>query len=448
MATQPIDYAALAKQAGAISSTVDYAALAKQAGAISSTAAPSTDAISNQPKFLSPAGLKSAFYKAVDATANALPGGGATVGGMAGAASAGPLGAIGGAGIGGMAGAAAKHLLRRAAGFEESNNPNAVAQDITKEGAIQGAIQGATDGLSAAAGPLKAAAVGQYERALAPTTKINKAIAEKISPQMVNRGLHGNLDALAAQAKSEASVVKPQLDAAYQAVPNAATQGSGWTVLSDLQNLKGKYIVDGKVANPTAVDAINKVQDVVQQYGPDISPDSLRKLKGIFDDPVAAKGGFAGADLTTQYSVKAQKAAANSIRTILNGASPDVAALNKEISFWLDVQRVTGQSALRRTGQEGGLIATFRPYLTAAGAGMGMTHGPEGGLVGATAAFMAAHAASAMRTPAWRTASAVVKDQFANALARGDVGQVLALSARFGVAAPGMIQTSETQGRQ
>src|SRR5260370_25915155 len=44
MSAQPIDYAALAKQAGAISSTpprppVDYTALAKQAGAISSTPA-------------------------------------------------------------------------------------------------------------------------------------------------------------------------------------------------------------------------------------------------------------------------------------------------------------------------------------------------------------------------------------------------------------------------
>ena len=44
MGAQPIDYTALAKQAGAISSTpppgaVDYAALAKQAGAISSTPA-------------------------------------------------------------------------------------------------------------------------------------------------------------------------------------------------------------------------------------------------------------------------------------------------------------------------------------------------------------------------------------------------------------------------
>lgn len=43
MSTQPIDYAALAKQAGAVSSTpapsgIDYAALAKQAGAISSIA--------------------------------------------------------------------------------------------------------------------------------------------------------------------------------------------------------------------------------------------------------------------------------------------------------------------------------------------------------------------------------------------------------------------------
>src|SRR6185437_12797660 len=89
-----------------------------------------TATISNQPAPGTWPWFKTKFYQAPDATANALPAGGAMVGAVAGAPEGGPIGAVGGAGIGGMAGTAAKHLIRRAAGFEESNDPNAVANDI------------------------------------------------------------------------------------------------------------------------------------------------------------------------------------------------------------------------------------------------------------------------------------------------------------------------------
>jgi hypothetical protein len=448
MADPQVDYDALAKQYGATSSqspTVDYDALAKQYGATSSTA---IHQISAQPKPGTMAWVKQKFYQAVDATANAMPGAGAMIGGAIGAPE-GPIAAIGGAGIGGMAGAGARKIIRNAAGFEQNpQTASQVANDIAKEGVIQGGIQGVTEGIGAAAPVLKNAAVGQYERALSPTTRINKGIAEKIAPQMVQRGLHGNLDALAEQAGEQATALRPQLDAAYQAVPVTATAGSGPKIIDALEQLKAKYVVNGMPAQPAAVKAISDVQDIVKQYGNDISPNSLRQLKQVFDEPVAAKGGFAGADLSTQYGIKAQKAAANSIRSILNEASPDVAMLNKEMSFWLDVQRVTKASAMRKTGQEGGLLKTFEPYMLAAGGAAGMLHGgPQESLASATATFLATHAALAARTPAWRTASAVFKDQFANALARGDVGRVVALSARFGVAAPGVVRDNEQLDR-
>jgi hypothetical protein len=444
---QPIDYAALARQAGAISSTVDYSALAKQAGAISSQAAPSTDVISAQPKPGTMAWAKQKFYQAVDATANALPAAGATIGAVLGAPEGGPIGAVGGAGIGGMAGAAGRQILRRSVGFESPATGNQAAQDIAKQGAIQGTIQGATEGLGRLAPGLKNMAVGQYQRALSPTTKVNKAIAEKIAPQMVKRGLHGNLDALAEQAGDQATALRPQLDAAYQAMPSTATAGAGPKIVNALEQLKAKYVVNGMPAQPAAVNAISGVQDIVKQYGSDISPNSLRQLKQVFDEPVAAKGGFAGADLSTQYGIRAQKAAANSIRSILNEASPDVAALNKEMSFWLDVQRVTKASAMRKTGQEGGLLKTFTPLASAlAGAGgVAVGHSTIGlGVAAGTA--VTSFAAQAMRSPGWRTLSAVAKNQFADALARGDVGQAAAVLGRFGLAVGESQQTSTQNG--
>lgn len=444
--------------------------------------------VSAAPKPFTLPWLKSKFYTAADATADSLPAAGATIGGTIGATGgtlAEPgggslLGAVGGAGIGGMAGSAGKHLIRGILGFDKpgDTSTNDISTDIAKEGATQGGIEALTGGLARIAPWLKGTAVGQYERALAPTTKINKAIAQDIAPKLVQRGVHGSLDSIADQAGEQAANLRPQLNEAYDnlathraglpqelspvvngapASPTSAETaakppvlpGSGTKIVNDLEKLKGKYVVDGQPANPTAVDAISGVQDIVKQYGNDISPNSLRKLKQIFDDPVAAKGGYAGADLTTQYSVKAQKAAANSIRDIVHQASPDIASLDKEISFWLNVQKVAGASALRRTGQEGGLLKSLAPLASAAAGGGALAQLAGGGtahtLEGATGAFLAAHAAAAMRSPAWRTASAVLKDRFADALASGNVGKVLALSARFGVAAPGVIQNPEQQ---
>jgi len=378
-----------------------------------------------------------------EALTEALPGAGATVGGTLGGiagSSVGPLGTVGGAvsgaGIGGMGGEAAKQLLKRLFGFESPKTSEEAASAIGTEGLLQGGIQLVTEGLPFAAGPLKRAATTQYERALAPTTKINKAITKDIVPGLMERGERGSLEALETRAAGEAKALRPKLSAAYGKVPASATAGSGTTIFQDLEALKGKYVVKGQVANPTAVQAIEGVQEVVKQFGADIEPTSLRQLKHIFDEPVAARGGYAGGDLTTAYTLKAQKAAGNSIRKIMHQASPDVAALDKEISFWLNVQRVTSQSGLRRTGQAGGLVKTLAPLATGIAGATGVAaHSATTGIEAGVIATLTGLAAQAVRSPAWRTASAVLKDRFADALARGSIGDVMALSARFGVAA-------------
>lgn len=402
--------------------------------------------ISAQPAPFSLPWLKSKAYVAADKASQLFPAAGATIGGIigAGGGSAAPglgtvLGGAGGAAFGGEAGEAGRQLFRRMLGFESPQTSEEAAWGIAKEGLQQGAIGGAAEALPFLAPMLKRAALGQYTRALAPTTKANKAIAQDIAPEMIQRGVKGSLGSIEEQAASNASGLRPQLDAAYNAMPAQSTAGSGSKVISDLDALKGKYLVQGQVANPAAVKAISDVQDIVRQYGPDVSPNSLRQLKQIFDEPVAAKGGYSGADLATQYAVKSQKAAANSIRNILNQASPDVNALNKEISFWLDVKRVAGASALRRTGQEGGLMKVLTPLGAGAAGGLGFAMGGAHASVEAgSLAALSALAVQIVRSPAWRTASAVYKNQLAEGLASGSVGQVTALAARIGIAAPQM----------
>lgn len=406
--------------------------------------------------------LKEKAYQAADSVLEALPGVGATAGAIGGGlVTGGPSGgsvaipgAIGGATLGGMAGDYVRQIGRRAVGFEAPQTPWEVSKSAMTEGALQGAIQGATEALPFAAGPLRKAATAQYERALAPTTKANKAITQDIVPQLIQRGEYGRLGTLEAKAEGKIAELSPELNQAYTSLQQASPKlpqrsattgrmvkgtegqipGAGRDVMAQLESLKQSYMPGGINAQPQAVKAIEGVQDIIQQYGPNISPTNLRRLRQIFEDPVARAGGFQGADLSTNYTLAAQENASNAIRGILN-KNPNIGELNKEISFWLDVRRVTSESALRTTGQQGGLVRVLSPMATGLAASTtGLQLGAEKGIEAGLATALTTAAYQIARTPAWRTASAVVKDRLAQALASGSVRDVAAIGARFGVA--------------
>lgn len=389
--------------------------------------------------------LKEKLYNVADSLTEGLPAAGATAGAMIGAGTGAAdfgtttvPGAIGGAGIGGMAGEALKQHVRRALGFEVPQTSEEAAKEITKQGVIQGGVQAVTEGLPMLAGPLKSAAVKQYTKALRPLGAENKTIAQEAVPEMIQRGIHGSTEQMEEQAGKQIAGLRPQVNQAYAAVPQGATaaQSPVTNTLKSLEGMKGKYVVDGQVVNPQAVNAINGVQDIIEKHANGISPQSLRKIKQIFDEAVSEAGGYTNADLTTNYSLKAQRESANQIRSMLHKAGPDAAAADKEISFWLDVNQLARAKNLTSTGQEGGLLKTFRPMAAASAGALGLTHSTEGGLAAATSTYVATRLAEAMRTPAWRTASAVAKDRLANALTSGDTRLAIASLARLGATIP------------
>lgn len=418
-----------------------------------------TSSVSNAPKFPSKAWFKSQAYNVADKFTESLPAAGATagaiIGGTAGTGGApGPgtaLGAVGGAGIGGMGGEALRQISRRALGFEAPTTSAEAAKEITKQGIVQGAIQGATEGAGRfLPGPLKAAAVKQYTKALSPTTIENKVIAKDIAPEMIDRGIRGSTEAIQEQAGKEINALRPRVEAAYRGVPvsKTATQSPISNTLNSLEAMKAKYTVDGEIVNPSAVNAIESVQQIIEKHGNGISPQSLRKIKQIFDEAVSEAGGYTTADLSTNYSLKAQKVAANKIRDVLHTAGPDAAMADKEISFWLDVNQVARATNLRRAGQEGGLLKTFTPLAYGAAAGAaGLTHGAEAGLGAGSVTALAGFVAQAMRTPTWRTSSAIIKDRLAEALLRGDVRMSAALLGRLGVTIPATLTKQSQQNR-
>lgn len=397
---------------------------ARQGNQVENTLSKATS-VSAQPKPFSKEWFTQGLWRAGAGAADIAPAAGATVGGLIGSGG-GPLGAVGGAGFGGGGGEAAKQLMRRALGFPDvPQTSGEAAQGIAKEAGLQGLIQGTTELVPPLGGPLSRAAERQYERALGPTTQVNKAITRDISPELIRRGEVGSLPGLEKKAGEEISRLSPQLGAQYA---GTTVKNAGVKVWQDLQALKQTYMPGGVVAQPQAVKAIEGVQDIIRQYGTDISDTNLRRLRQIFEQIPGERGAYSGVDLPTNYTLKAQEQAADSIRGILN-SNPDIGALNKEISFWLDVQRVTRATELRRVGQAGGLVRTLLPLGT--GIAGGLAKGETTGLEAAGVTLLTTLAWDAIRSPAWRTASAVVKDRFAQAIAYGELGQAAALGARL-----------------
>ena len=456
--TQTVDFDALAQKHGGVIAASSLDDLAKKYGgtAVQAQATPPNEfnqtlskatGIRAQPKPFTKEWFKQGLWRAGASTADVAPAAGATIGAMVGS-EGGPAGAIGGAGMGGAGGAGLQQLMRRALGYPNvPQTGGEAAQDITKQGVTQAGIQAATEVLPGLAGPLKRAATTQYERALAPTTQINKEITKDIVPGLLKRGEVGSLEGLEKKATQKIAEINPKLSTAYgKAQGTGPIQDAGTKVIADLEKLKQTYMPQGVVAQPQAVNAIEGLQDIVKQYGPDVSPNTLRRLRQIFEDPVAKAGGYAGKDLSTNYTLAAQQKAADSIRGILNKA-PDIGALNKEISFWLDVQRVTSQSALRRTGQAGGLVKVLSPLAGSVGLATGVaTHSSTAGIEAGVIATLTGLTAQAIRSPLWRTTSAVVKSKIADALARGSVGDLMALTARFGGAAMESKQSPQQSG--
>ena len=399
------------------------------------------------PRALTPAWFKEKFYTAADEGSQGLPAAGATVGayiGATGGAVTAPVtgpgavplsaaGAIGGAGIGGMAGEATRQLVRRGFGFESPGTSRDAANRIAIEGAVQGGVEATTAGMGRMALPLRRLGATQFRRALDPTTLENKAIAEEIAPELMRRGVRGTTESIEKRAGTEIRRLRPNLEGAYATLPRGpvAARSPISKTINELHQLKGRYFVDGEVVNPQAVNAIEGVQQIIEKHGNSISPQSLRRVKQIFDEAVSEAGGYTTNDLTTNYSLKAQKEAANTIRRILHDAHPNVAVLDREMSFWLDVQQVARATNIRRMGQQGGLTRTVALPLVGAAAGA-MIGGGQNEASAAT--VLSAVAFLAVRHPRWRTASAVIKDRMADALARGDVRAVTGLAARIGIA--------------
>lgn len=345
-----------------------------------------------------------------------------------------------------FASGAAGTFLHSVAGIVPFMGP-AVAQRV--EQAQSGDLAGAAGGLAglatpfgirpalkvaaplrnAAASGLRGSAVNQMESALAATTRENKVRAARVAPQMVERGIwNRNLPALEARAAERSDVAGR---AVGEAVDRVADQRADVLPLVErMEQAKAEHLdtndAGGRVViNKPAVEAVQALQDVLMEYGDQISMRSLNKVRQNWDATVQRGKGFTTDDVT-QLKAWAAREGRSVLREELGRASPDIDRVMAEFSFWQNVEDIAHATNERRVGQSGNLTPTI---AGAGGAVLAEALAPGSGIatkLGAAAigGKLAADLRRLLNSPGYKMFTAVQKNRLADALATGDKGTI------------------------
>lgn len=334
-------------------------------------------------------------------------------------------------------------------------------------GGIMGAALPAAGELAdAAASSLRTAASKQVMQALGPTKERFKAVAERLTPEILKRGLRGSRESLVAQA---ADALEQSGDAMDALLTTVGTQPvSVRPVVTALETAKDAFrtsktmsvsealskgyvtLKNGAVAQagnvrplpngmvevlvelePRTIRQLNQLQKVIEDLGPVSSVDQLRAVRQTWDKVVAQAGGYAqrapgaiGMPLKDQSEAFVKREGANAIRKLLADEVPDLAAINKEYSFWKGLDEVVSQT-LKRTEPQRQPIG--RQIAEGVGAAAASSHG-LGSAFGI--AKLAGFANRAFTSPRWRLMSAQYKHDLAEAIVSGEAGKVASLLGR------------------
>lgn len=276
---------------------------------------------------------------------------------------------------------------------------------------------------------LHTSAIKGVEKAINPTRVDTKVRTARIAPEILERRVTAtSLPKLEAKAAEKSAAAGADVDAALTPHANATTSTD--LVTDALEKAKEPYIgtaTNGqKVINdPQRVKAIQKLQDTLTEYGPNISVESMVKLRRNLDQVVEAGKGFT----TPKASVKAWAAreGRSALRDQLSATVPNLDKVNAEYSFWQTLEDVAHATNQRRTGQNGTLLTTISG---GAGAVVGEALGATATTKGLGAILGAKTFASLKRlvdSPGYRLWSAVQKERLADAIAARNVPQVKGL---------------------
>lgn len=258
----------------------------------------------------------------------------------------------------------------------------------------------------------KEKAVKLFTEALAPTTKVTKKEAEKVVPGLIDKGVKGSLQKIETRATKELTETGAKIDEIIEALPEGS-KIKVKPVVDSITDWQQGYIVQGKVINDKAVKLGDDLKQVFTQFGDIVDTKNMRQIRQILDEEIAMGKGFT-ADVITKIDTKVKYEATKAIREELAKEVPGLDALNKEYTFWKSVEDVVGATLERTKGQSGRL-------REGAGALLGGISGAKGGvetaLIGAAIGKIMT---KVINSPTWKTTSAGVRNEIADALVSGN----------------------------
>ena len=263
----------------------------------------------------------------------------------------------------------------------------------------------------AAAGRLNTSASEQMQRVMlgGGGTRENKQKAASVAPEMAEQGIMGwTRKGLHEKVSAKAEEIGQQLEDEYAKIKPGTTIPTQ-PILDYFEQSKQRFMGSGgQVNDQAAIDRIDDLKQVVQQYGPDATVDDLLKLKRLWDKQVSAGKGFYGKTVAEGAALDAKREAAGAIRDELAKQYPDIDKINKQYHFWAKIRDVLGATIERKSGQAqpiGETAYTIGGFLKG---------GPK------VAAALAA-LRKVMTSTAWSTFSAAAKARMARMLADGNV---------------------------
>jgi len=249
-------------------------------------------------------------------------------------------------------------------------------------------------------------------KALAPTTKATKATGERVTKEILERPFNETFAFTRAGLERKAGQARELAGEAINEYGALKGQSDTSKIVKALELEKAQYSAGGVVVNKEAVDKLQKVQDIILEYGDKIDNETLRDVRRIFDAEIKKSKGFAVPPAEGSL-IDAKKVASDKIRNILAEADPNIAKLNKEYTFWANLDDVISETN-KRTAPQSGL---GKDIVTIGGA----LSGVDGGAVSiATQALTFRWLTGIVKSTGWRLASARVKNALADAIAISD----------------------------
>lgn len=305
-------------------------------------------------------------------------------------------------------------LVTKAGNISKVSQVTRAGQAIAKAGEITNPLNilKAAKPITSKLSPrLETSAAKQYSEALGATTKANKIKTDKVVPGLLEQNVTAfSKEGLQSKAQTALGKASEKLEDAFDNLPQGIRTDIK-PIFDDLQNRKMKYTTNGVVVDDAAYNAYERMQRKLLEVADiDVSPQSLRELRQIWDKGSARTGNFSFTDADSVLN-EARKAAANAVRNELANEFPHIAKINKEFSFWSNVDDILTDT-IRRIKSQTGLI---EPIAQIAGLATGSTviHAVLKGIA-------LKNIVKLFRSTGWRTISATKKYQLAKLLARGE----------------------------